>query len=167
MNELRILVTGGTFDKVYDPIAEILTFANTHVDEMFRLGRATIDFAIEQLMLKDSLYMTDSDRESILERCRNTLENRILVTHGTGTMVETATVLGNGKVGKTIVLTGAMVPYSFSGSDALYNLAFATCAAVSFPCGVYIAMNARIFNWDNVKKNTETGLFELANTTNS
>ncbi len=157
---IRVLVTGGTFDKVYHPTLEQLIFEETHVPEILKLGRNRTDVVVEQLMLKDSLYMTDEDRQLILRKCQSCLEDRLLVTHGTGTMVETAQKLGQSLEGKTVVLTGAMVPYSVKGSDAVFNFAFAYSLALYLPAGVYIAMNGRKFYWDNVRKNTRLGEFE-------
>ncbi len=157
---LRILVTGGTFDKVYHPTLEQMTFEHSHVPEMIAQGKVTAQVAIEQLMLKDSLYMTDDDRQLILQKCRSSLEGRILVTHGTGTMVETAQLLGRNITEKTVVLTGAMVPYCVSGSDALFNFAGAFYAASLLPSGVYVAMNGEVVSWDNVRKNTDKSYFE-------
>ncbi len=165
MNDLRILVTGGTFDKVYDPLTEQLAFTDTHVDEILKNGRVTRKIIVKRLMLKDSLYMTDIDRIVVSESCRKSLEDRILITHGTGTMVKTAETIAQGVdvENKTIVIMGAMVPYSVSFSDAVFNFGFGTAAALCLPYGVYISMNARVFHWDNVKKNTEKGLFEPIN----
>ena len=163
---VRIYITGGTFDKVYDPIREKLDFTETHVPEILRIGRNKNKVELETLMLKDSLYMTDADRQYILEKCRSCLEDRILITHGTGTMIETARVLGENDKSledKTIVLLGAMVPYSVSDSDAIFNFAFAYGALQSLSNGVYINMNGKILCWNNVKKNPETGEFEEMN----
>ena len=157
---VRILVTGGTFDKVYDPINEKLDFTETHIPEILKQGRNRTEVELETLMLKDSLYMTDADRQHILEKCQSSLEDNILITHGTGTIVETAKVLGQNLEGKTVVLTGAMMPYSVNNSDALFNFAYAFGAVQSLPNGVYIAMNGRIFYDGNVIKNTEIGEFE-------
>lgn len=159
MAALRILTTGGTFDKTYSQITERLGFARTHVQEILKIGRNRNGVKIENLMAVDSLYMTDADRQGILKRCQSCRETMILITHGTGTMVETAKVLSKVE-DKTIVLTGAMVPYTIRGSDAVFNFAFAYCAALTLPAGVYIAMNGRIFNWGGVRKNTATGEFE-------
>lgn len=156
----RVLITGGTFDKVYSPITEKLEFTESCVPELLRKGRNRSKVELEVLMLKDSLYMTDSDRQLILERCKGCLEDRILITHGTGTMVDTATVLGQNLENKTVVLTGAMVPYRIKGTDAEFNFAFAYGLALYLPVGVYIAMNGRRFYWNNVRKNTELGEFE-------
>ncbi len=157
---LRILATGGTFDKVYNPVTEKLEFTETHVPEILRLGRVTAKVEVERLMLKDSLYMTNSERQLILERCKGCLEDRLLIIHGTGKMVETAQVLGQNLEGKTAVLSGAMVPFTVHESDAVFNFGVAYGAALALPTGVYIAMNGRIFYWNSVRKNTELGHFE-------
>jgi L-asparaginase len=162
---VRILVTGGTFDKEYDELRGALDFRNTHVPEMLRLGRCRLDVAVETLMMIDSLDMTDADRQLLLERCASCRESRIVVTHGTDTMVETAAVLAAGlgdgpAAGRTMVLTGAMVPYAFGSSDGLFNLGSALSFVQVLPPGVFVAMNGRCFAWDNVRKNRETGVFE-------
>jgi L-asparaginase len=166
MAEVRVFVTGGTFDKEYDELRGALDFRNTHVPEMLRLGRCRVDVAVETLMMIDSLEMTDADRQLLLERCRACGESRIVITHGTDTMVETAAVLAGDGIGeddvagKTLVLTGAMVPYAFGSSDGLFNLGSALSFVQVLPAGVYIAMNGRCFSWGNVRKNRETGVFE-------
>lgn len=157
---VRILVTGGTFDKEYDELEGRLYFRNTHLTEMLELGRCKVMVDIRTLMMIDSLEMTESDRKIILENCIKCAENNIVVTHGTDTMEETARVLGEAFIGKTIVLTGAMVPFKFGSSDGLFNLGSALAFAQSLPPGVYIAMNGRYFPWDNVHKNKKTGTFE-------
>jgi L-asparaginase len=158
---IRILVTGGTFDKEYDELTGRLFFRDTHVQEMLRRGRARLDLAIETAMMIDSLDMKDADRAAIVERCRDSREHAIVITHGTDTMVETAAALGKAALaGKTIVLTGAMVPYAFGSSDGLFNLGSALSFAQVLPPGVYIAMNGRHFNWNACRKNRETGVFE-------
>ena len=157
---VRIFVTGGTFDKEYNEFDGSLFFKDTHLPEMLRLGRSRVDVEIEPLMLIDSLEMTEQDRNTIFERCRNVKESRIVITHGTDTMELTARVLGEKISDKTIVLTGAMIPYKFGSSDGLFNLGSALAFAQSLPAGVYVAMNGRYFNWDNVKKNKQTGEFE-------
>lgn len=160
---VRILVTGGTFDKEYDELSGRLFFRDTHVPEMLRLGRCRLDIEVETLMMIDSLDMTDTDRARIVERCRQAPEQAIVITHGTDTMVETARVLGGAQLdGKTIVLTGAMVPYAFGSSDGLFNLGSALSFAQVLPAGVYIAMNGMHFRWDRCRKNRETGVFEPA-----
>ncbi len=157
---LRLLVTGGTFDKEYDEITGALFFKDTHVDEMLALGRCRVPVAIETVMLIDSLQMTDADRAGIAERCRACQETRIVITHGTDTMVETAAVLARAVTDKTIVLTGAMVPYAFGSSDGLFNLGSAISFAQVLPAGVWVAMNGTHFAWDDVKKDRAAGRFE-------
>jgi L-asparaginase len=157
---IRVLVTGGTFDKEYDEIGGTLFFKETHVHEMLRLGRCRAPVTVETLMLVDSLQMTATDRARIAERCRSSPEHRIVITHGTDTMVETARALAEAVSGKTIVLTGAMVPYAFGSSDGLFNLGSAISFVQVLDPGVYIAMNGTHFPWDNVKKNRESGTFE-------
>jgi L-asparaginase len=157
---IRILITGGTFDKEYDELAGRLFFKDTHVPEMLRLGRCQLEVAVRTVMMVDSLEMTDADRETILANCRQAPEGRIVVTHGTDTMVETAKVLAAGLTDKTVVLTGAMVPYAFGSSDGLFNLGSALSFAQVLAAGVYIAMNGRCFRSDRVRKNTSLGVFE-------
>ena len=159
---IRLLATGGTFDKEYDEIGGTLYFRETHVGEMLRLGRCRVEVTIETVMLVDSLQMTDADRERIGERCRACPESRIVVTHGTDTMVETAAALARSVSGKTIVLTGAMIPYAFGSSDGLFNLGSALSFVQALPPGVYVAMNGTPFTWDNVRKNRTEGFFERA-----
>ena len=160
---IRIFVTGGTFDKEYDELRGTLAFKQTHLPEMLRLGRCRVEVSIETLMMIDSLQMTDADRVQIVERCRGTAESRILITHGTDTMVETARALAadnQQQAAKTIVLTGAMIPYAFGSSDGLFNLGSALSFVQALPPGVYLAMNGRCFEWDKVRKNRESGVFE-------
>jgi L-asparaginase len=157
---LRVLVTGGTFDKTYDEIRGRLSFGETHVPEMLRLGRSRVELAVETLMMVDSLEMTDADRAKIVERCAACDERQIVVTHGTDTMVETARVIAAGVREKTVVLTGAMIPYAFGSSDGLFNLGSALSFAQVLPPGVYVAMNGQCFSWDRVRKNTQAGVFE-------
>jgi L-asparaginase len=157
---IRILVTGGTFDKEYDELTGRLFFKNTHIEEMLRLGRCRVSVAVETVMMIDSLEMAAADREKIVRRCREAPEERIVVTHGTDTIVETAAVLGAAATGKTIVLTGAMVPWAFGSSDGLFNLGSALSFVQSLPAGVYVAMNGRWFAWDDVRKDRVSGVFE-------
>ncbi len=161
---IRIFVTGGTFDKQYNELDGTLTFGDTHLPEMLRLGRCRLDVSIRTLMMIDSLDMTDADRALIVEQCRQTSDARIVITHGTDTMIETARALAAaaGASGKTIVLTGAMVPYAFGSSDGLFNLGSALSFVQVLPPGVYIAMNGRCFPWNGVRKNREGGIFEEA-----
>ena len=158
--EVLILVTGGTFDKEYDMINGTLYFKETHVKEMLQMGRSTLPVRIETLMMKDSLEMTDTDRDRVVSHCRDAREQHIVITHGTDTMTNTARALAGAGIGKTIVLTGAMIPYKFGSSDGFFNLGSALAFAQTLPHGVYIAMNGRAFDWQRVRKNRETGLFE-------
>jgi len=159
---LAILVTGGTFDKEYDELTGRLFFRDTHVVEMLRLGRSRLDVAVETVMMVDSLEMNDEGRAMIVRRCRARAERSIVVTHGTDTMVETARAVAQAVRGKTVVLTGAMVPYAFGSSDGLFNLGSALSFVQVLPPGVYVAMNGRHFPWDAVRKNRETGVFEVS-----
>jgi L-asparaginase len=157
---IRIFITGGTFDKEYNELNGQLYFKDTHLPEMLKLGRCKVDVYVRTLMMVDSLEMTEADRNIILENCRRTLEERIVITHGTDTLVDTAKILAQAVKNKTIILTGAMIPYRFGSSDGLFNLGSALAFAQSLPHGVYIVMNGRCFHWDNVKKNKKTGEFE-------
>ena len=157
---IRILVTGGTIDKKYNALDGQLIFTDTQIPDMLRQVHATLPVVIENVLLIDSLLMQEADRENILRRCQVSAESHIVITHGTDTMCETAAVLGGGLEGKTVVLVGAMIPYSFGNSDALFNLGSAITAVQILPPGVYITMNARIFTWDNVRKNRSIGEFE-------
>jgi L-asparaginase len=157
---IRIFVTGGTFDKEYNEIDGKLFFKDTHLPEMLRLGRSRVNVDVRTLMLIDSLEMTDDDRRSILEQCQKTKEDKIIITHGTDTMESTAKALGTVINDKTVVLTGAMIPYKFGSSDGLFNLGSALAFVQTLAPGVYVAMNGRCFRWDNVKKNRKTGEFE-------
>ena len=160
---IRIFVTGGTFDKEYNELTGSLAFKDTHLPEMLRLGRSRVDVSISTLMMIDSLDMGDSDRALIVGRCGEVIESRIVITHGTDTMVETAKALATALPatrGKTMVLTGAMIPYAFGSSDGLFNLGSALSFVQVLPPGVYVAMNGRYFPWDRVRKNKDTGVFE-------
>lgn len=159
MDPIRIFVTGGTFDKEYDELGGKLFFKDTHVPEMLALGRSKIQVDIRTLMMIDSLDMTDEDRRTILDNCTRAAEKRIVITHGTDTMEQTARVLGEKIRDKTIVLTGAMVPYKFGSSDGLFNLGSAIAFAQTLPTGVFIAMNGRYLPWDDVTKDRATGEF--------
>lgn len=157
---LKIFVTGGTFDKEYNELNGTLFFKDTHIQEMLALGRSRIDVNIETLMMIDSLEMTDTNREVIARHCAKTSEEQIVITHGTDTMVETARYLAAKVNNKTIVLTGAMIPYKFGSSDGLFNLGSALAFVQTLPHGIYISMNGRYFLWDNVRKNKSIGEFE-------
>jgi L-asparaginase len=157
---IRVFVTGGTFDKEYDEIRGELYFEDTHLPDMMRQGRCVLDLEIRTLMMIDSLKMTQEDRELIAHNCAQVPEEQIVITHGTDTMVETARVLAASVGDKTIVLTGAMIPYAFGSSDGLFNLGSALSFVQVLPPGVYVAMNGRWFHWNDVRKNRETGRFE-------
>jgi L-asparaginase len=157
---IRIFVTGGTFDKEYDELHGTLFFRNTHLHEMLRRGRCGVAVDVEMLMMLDSLDMTDIHRAHIVRACRECGESQIVITHGTDTMVETARAIAAEVGEKTVVLTGAMVPYAFGSSDGLFNLGSALSFVQTLPPGVYIAMNGRWFSWDHVRKNREQGVFE-------
>jgi L-asparaginase len=162
-DSIRLLVTGGTFDKEYDELDGRLFFKDTHISEMLKLGRCKLPVEIRTLMMIDSLDMSDADREIILQSCTRATEDRIVITHGTDTMEQTARKLGESKIPKTIILTGAMIPYAFGSSDGLFNLGSAIAFAQSLPHGVYVAMNGRCFGWQKVRKNKKTGEFEEVN----
>src|SRR6266540_4943058 len=143
MQPLRVFVTGGTFDKEYDERTGRLYFKDTHLHEMLRLARCRVDASVRTLMMIDSLEMSDADRQLVVESCRTCPEARIVITHGTDTMAETARALHDASLGKTVVLTGAMIPYAFGSSDGLFNLGSALSFAQALPPGVYVAMNGR------------------------
>jgi L-asparaginase len=159
---IRILATGGTFDKEYNELTGELYFKDTHISQMLQLGRCHLKVDVRTLMMIDSLQMSDDDRRIVLEHCLRAEESRIVVTHGTDSMEQTAAVLGNAIADKTIVLTGAMVPYTFGSSDGLFNLGTALAFVQVLPPGVYVAMNGRCFPWNKVRKNRELGVFEEA-----
>lgn len=160
---IQIFVTGGTFDKDYNYITGHLFFKDTHLPAMLQRGRCTLDTDIKTLMMVDSLEMGEADRAIIAHNCRRTAFRHILITHGTDRIVETARFLAQepGLEEKTIVLTGAMIPYAFgTSSDGFFNLGSALAFAQTLPAGVYVVMNGRYFHWDAVRKNTQTGNFE-------
>jgi L-asparaginase len=161
---IRVVVTGGTFDKEYNELNGTLYFKDTHVQEMLSLGRSRVEVTVQTLMMMDSLDMTDADRARIVEACRSAPETRIVITHGTDTMVQTARAIATAGetalAAKTIVLTGAMVPYAFGSSDGLFNLGSALSFVQVLPPGVFIAMNGRCFHWDAVRKDRLAGTFE-------
>lgn len=157
---IRIFVTGGTFDKEYNEINGQLFFKETHLPEMITRSRVTPEVEVTTLMMIDSLDMKSGDRELIVNQCNAAKENKIIITHGTDTMAVTASVLAGKVEGKTIVLTGAMIPYKFGSSDGFFNLGCALAFVQTLPAGVYVSMNGRYFTWDNVRKNRETGIFE-------
>lgn len=162
-NELiQVYVTGGTFDKEYNFITGELYFKDTHLNDMFERGRCTLDIDVKTLMMLDSLEMTDEDRSIIIHNCKRCKSDKVIITHGTDTIVDTARVLAEEEIkGKTIILTGAMIPYAFgSSSDGFFNLGSALAFAQTLDEGVYIVMNGRYYSWDQVRKNRKTGYFE-------
>ena len=158
--ENKIFITGGTFDKEHDPINESLVFNETHLLEILERSKSLLDVKVRTIMLIDSLDMTTGDMRIILKACKDAVEDKIVITHGTSNMEKTATFLGKAIKNKTIILTGAMVPYVFLNSDALFNIGAALAFAQTLPRGVYITMNGKYFRWDNVTKNTKLGVFE-------
>ncbi len=157
---IAVFVTGGTFDKEYDELSGTLFFKKSHVKEMLALGRSQVSTRVETLMMIDSLVMTDADRDLIAAKCKSAKEKNIVITHGTDTMEKTARYLAPRMMNKTIIITGAMVPYKFGSSDGQFNLGSALAYAQCLPVGVYVAMNGRFFQWDNVRKNKKAGYFE-------
>lgn len=157
---IRILVTGGTFDKEYNEHTGQLYFKDTHLAEMLRLGRSRVDVSVRTVMMIDSLEMTDADRALIVQNCLQSDDDRIVITHGTDTMTDTAAAVAREVSGKAVVLTGAMIPYAFGSSDGLFNLGSALSFVQILPPGVYIAMNGKCFPWDRVRKNRQRGEFE-------
>ncbi len=157
---IRILITGGTFDKEYDELNGRLFFKDSHLPEMLALGRCRLDLEIRTLMMIDSLEMTAADRDLIAEQCLAAPGSRIIVTHGTDTMAETAVLLATRVMDKTVVVTGAMIPYKFGSSDGLFNLGSALAFVQTLPPGVYVVMNGRCFPAGTVRKNKKTGSFE-------
>ena len=160
---IQIYVTGGTFDKEYNELNGSLFFKETHLPEMLEKGRSRLDVSINTLLMKDSLEFTDVDRQLISTACASSAVDRILITHGTDTMVQTAQFLATQQLPKTIVLTGAMIPYKFGSSDGMFNLGSALAFLQILPPGVYISMNGKIFATNNVRKNLEKGEFETIN----
>ena len=157
---LRLIATGGTFDKHYNELNGVLGFSDSHLPEVIKRSRMTVPVALDVLPLLDSLDMQDADRQRVLAACQAAPEKAIVIIHGTDTMRETAAVLGAANLGQTIILTGAMIPYEIANSDALFNLGFACGVAQTLPPGEYVAMNGKIFAWDNVQKNKAAGVFQ-------
>jgi L-asparaginase len=157
---LRLIATGGTFDKHYNELTGVLGFSESHMPDVVKRARLTIPVELQVLPLLDSLDMQDADRQRVLEACQAAVENAIVIVHGTDTMPQTAAVLGAANLGKTIVLTGAMIPYEIANSDALFNLGFACGVAQTLAPGVYVGMNGQVFAWDNVTKNRAAGVFQ-------
>ena len=160
MNKIKIYITGGTFDKEYNELTGELYFNNSHMYELLELGRCKLNVEIETLMMVDSIEMSENQRLSIIEKCINEPLNQIIITHGTDTMVKTAQELANKNLDKTIILTGAMIPFKFGSSDGLFNMGSALSFVQALTSGVYIAMNGQIFSQKNVRKNKKLGIFE-------
>jgi L-asparaginase len=157
---IKLIVTGGTLDKEYDEVTGKLIFRTTHVPDLLKLGRSRLDIVVEKVMMTDSASITDSQRKDILSHCKNSKEDKIVIIHGTDSMVSTAKFLGKSIEKKTIVLTGALIPYAFGGSDGLFNLGSALAFVQTLPHGVYISMHGRYLRWNNTAKNRQTGEFE-------
>ena len=157
---IKLIITGGTFDKEYNELNGELFFRESHVKEMLALGRSRLKIAVKTLLMIDSLFMTAAHRKKILRECLASKERSLVITHGTDTMPETARLLGPAIKNKTVILTGAMIPYKFGSSDGMFNLGSALSFSQTLPPGVYIAMNGRYFNWYNVRKNKAKGEFE-------
>jgi L-asparaginase len=157
---IRIFITGGTFDKEYNELNGQLYFKDTHMSDLLEMGRSQVEVEIRTLMMVDSLEMTDEDRNLIIHQCNNCDEDKIVITHGTDTMANTASMLAHLVKNKTVILTGAMIPIKFGSSDGLFNLGSALAFAQTLPHGVYVAMNGRFFHANNVRKNKQTGVFE-------
>ena len=157
---IKIFATGGTFDKEYDEINGELFFKETHLHELLDLGRSQLNVKIETLMMVDSLKMSKSEKNYIVEKCKEEKTDRIIITHGTDTMIDTAKLIAKNIYNKTIILTGAMIPIKFGSSDGLFNLGSAMSFVQVLEPGVYITMNGRYFHYNNVRKNKKLGIFE-------
>jgi len=160
MPSIKLFITGGTLDKEYDPVKQVLYIKDTHLPDMLEKSRCRLDVDVEKLIFMDSLDMTMKDRLYISDHCKKAEENHIVITHGTDTIVETAKVLEDEIKNKTIVLTGAMIPYTIDSSCSLFNVGSALAFVQSLPTGVYVSMDGRYFRPDEVCKNKATGEFE-------
>lgn len=157
---IRIIVTGGTFDKEYNERTGELFFKDSHLAEMLKRGRSRVSVTIRTVMMVDSLEMSEADRAVIVQNCAQATEDRLVVTHGTDTMTDTAAAIARVVTDKTVVLTGAMIPWAFGSSDGLFNLGSALSFVQVLPPGVYVAMNGKCFSWDKCRKNRERGEFQ-------
>ena len=157
---MTLLLTGGTIDKHYHELTGELSFKDTHIEAMLQQARCQLDLSVQPVLLKDSLEMNDADRQKVLAACQSCSDQQIVITHGTDTMVETARVLAQSIQTKTIVLFGAMIPYTLKNSDSLFNFGTAIAAVQCLEAGVYISMNGQLFTWDQVRKNRKLGQFE-------
>ena len=160
MKYIKIFSTGGTFDKEFNEITGELFFKKTQLYELLEMGSSKLDIKIETLMMVDSLKMSDNERQYIVDKCKKEKTHMIIITHGTDTMVKTASLLATQIKDKTIILTGAMIPIKFGSSDGLFNLGSAMSFVQVLEPGIYITMNGRYFNWNNVRKNKIHGIFE-------
>ena len=163
MKYIKIFATGGTFDKEFNEINGELYFNETHIYDLLKLGRSQLDVKIETLMMIDSLKMTKEDRKFIINKCQKEKTDKIIIMHGTDTMVDTAQLIAAIIEDKTIILTGAMIPIKFGSSDGLFNLGSALSFIQVINPGIYITMNGRYFKYDNVYKNKKLGIFEKIN----
>jgi len=157
--KIAILTTGGTFDKVYFDANSEFSIGEPCIPSILDEGNVTTEYRVQSILKKDSLDITQNEREIIKKAVEDCEEDRILITHGTDTMVETAKFLEDIQ-NKTIILTGSMQPARFKKTDAIFNTGFAFAAALNLDSGVYIAMSGRIFKSDNVRKNLDLGKFE-------
>ena len=159
---IKIFITGGTFDKSYDYINGNLFFEKTHLPVMINRSKCRLDIEIETIVMKDSLDLTSEDVSRIVDSCKNEKSNRIVITHGTDTITNTAKLISNQKlINKTIILTGAMIPYAFgSSSDGFFNLGCALSFVQTLKPGVYITMQGEYFEWNKVIKNKQLGVFQ-------
>ena len=157
---IKIFITGGTFDKSYNEIEGKLFFKDTHIKDLLKLGRSQTKVDIETLMMVDSLDMTGAQRDHIIERCYKSNSDKIIITHGTDTMTKTASLIAKEKLNKTIILTGAMIPFKFGSSDGLFNIGGSLAYVQTLPRNVYIVMNGQCFKHGEVFKNKKTGFFQ-------
>jgi len=162
---IKIFITGGTFDKSYDYINGKLFFEKTHLPEMIKRSKCNLDIKVKTIVMKDSLDLSDEDVSKIVNTCKKEQSNNIIITHGTDTMTNTARLIAEQKLSnKTIILTGAMIPYAFgSSSDGFFNLGCALSFVQTLKPGVYITMQGEYFEWNKVKKNSKKGIFERIN----
>ena len=159
---IKLIITGGTLDKHYNELNGELYFPATHLPTMLKQARCSVELDMQQLMLKDSLEMNEADRELIKQACVASVIKQIIITHGTDTMVDTARHLATIDHDKTIVLVGAMIPYTINHSGALFNLGCAVTAVQLLSAGIYITMNGKVFDWDKVSKDKQAGEFKDA-----
>ncbi len=158
---IKVFITGGTIDDLeYDSLDKAPKSHKSIIPDLLKQAKITLDYNIEELMHKDSKFITKEDRKVIFQKCKECKEDKIIITHGTATMAQTAKFLGEKNLKKTIILVGSAIPGNKEKSDALFNIGAAFSAVQSMPNGVYITMNRKIFSWENVRKNLDTGFFE-------